>query len=57
MQVEVVLSFNNFKRGQVIDLPDGVANVRISRGFVKAIEAPPQNKMMSKPKRKKSHGR
>ena len=57
MQVEVILSFNNFRRGQVIDLPDGVANVRISRGFVKAIDAPPQNKMIAKPKRKKSHGR
>lgn len=53
MKVEVLISFNSFKRGQVLDLPDGVANVRIARGFVKCFDEPVKNKMVASPKRKK----
>jgi hypothetical protein len=53
MKVEVVRSFEHFQRGQVIDLPDGVANLRIRRGFVKSVDAPQRNKMIASPKRKK----
>lgn len=53
MKVEVLISFNHFKRGQQIELPDGVANVRINRGFCKCVDEPVKNKMVATPKRKK----
>lgn len=60
MQLEVIISFGSFRRGQIIDLPDGVANLRIARGFCrpvepaeKSIDQPPHDKAIRQARRKK----
>lgn len=56
MQIEVIRPFRGYAPGQRFDWPDGMANEMIRRGMVvevKSVDAPPQNKMIAAPARKK----